>query len=340
MEEWRVALKPKIAITMGDPAGIGPELCLLALRNPDLLEVCVPLIFGDAGVLELVAGRARLEPPGHVMSSEEWSRSHSWIDAPAVVETGAMPLESLVAGVVSAETGRAGFASVEAAMAAVERGELQAVTTAPIHKEALRMAGIDFPGHTEMFGARFGAERFCMMLTSPAITCSFVTGHVGYAEVPGLLCAERILDVIELTAEAMRRMRGREPALAVCGLNPHAGEHGLFGSGEEERLIGPAIEGARAKGISVEGPFPPDTAFLKQKRDRTDAYVCMYHDQGLIPLKMLAFEDAVNVTLGLPVVRTSVDHGTALDIAWKGVADPGSLFEAVRLAARLAMRGA
>jgi 4-phospho-D-threonate 3-dehydrogenase / 4-phospho-D-erythronate 3-dehydrogenase len=328
-------LKPKIAITMGDPAGVGPELCLLALRNPDLTKICVPLVFGDPGVLEKVAGRARLEPPSHVMSAEEWSRSHSWIETPAVVSAGNMELEPLTAGEVNAGTGRASFGYVEAAIAAVQRGEVNAIATAPIHKEALRSAGIDFPGHTEILGARLGANRICMMLTSEAITCSFVTTHVGYAEVPSLLTTERILDVIEMTAEAMRRLRGRAPVLAVCGLNPHAGEHGLFGHGEEERCIAPALELARGKGISVEGPLPADTAFLEQRRKKTDAFVCMYHDQGLIPVKSLAFEEAVNVTLGLPVVRTSVDHGTALDIAWKGLADPGSLFQAVRLAARL-----
>lgn len=334
-----VRVKPKIAITMGDPAGVGPELCLLALRNPDLAQICVPLVFGDAGVLERVAGRARLEPPGHVMSAEEWGRSHSWIETPAVIEVGKMDVSTLEGGQMSAATGQASLAALEAAIGAVQRGEAQALTTAPIHKEALRWAGADFPGHTELLGKRFEADRICMMLTSKAITCSLVTAHVGLMEVPSLLSVERILDVIEMTAEAMQRIRGKSPSLVVCGLNPHAGEHGLFGRGEEEQIIGPAVELARAKGIAVEGPLPPDTAFLKRRRERTDAYICMYHDQGLIPLKTLAFEDAVNVTLGLPVVRTSVDHGTAGDIAWKGLADPGSLFEAIRLAASLAVAG-
>lgn len=322
---------------MGDPAGVGPELCLLALRNPDLAEVCVPLVFGDAGVLERVAGRARLEPPGHVISAEEWSRSHTWIETPALIESGSMDVTSLEAGRMSADTGRASMAAIEAAIGAVQRGEVHAIATAPVHKEALRWAGAEFPGHTELFGERFGAERICMMLTSKSITCSLVTAHVGLAEVASQLSVARILDVIEMTAEAMWRIRGRCANLVVCGLNPHAGEHGLFGRGEEEQFIVPALELAREKGIAVEGPLPPDTAFLKHRRDRTDAYVCMYHDQGLIPLKTLAFDDAVNVTLGLPMVRTSVDHGTAGDIAWKGLADPGSLFEAIRLAAKLAI---
>jgi len=172
--------------------------------------------------------------------------------------------------------------------------------------------------------------------TSDAITCALVTVHVGYRYVPGLLTRERVLDTIELTAAAMARLRGRKARLTVCGLNPHAGEHGLFGDGEEERIIGPAIADALAKGIDAHGPLPPDTAFLPKYRQGTDAFICMYHDQGLIPLKALAFEEAVNVTLGLPIIRTSVDHGTAFDIAWRGVADASSFVKAVELAAKLA----
>jgi 4-hydroxythreonine-4-phosphate dehydrogenase len=174
-----------------------------------------------------------------------------------------------------------------------------------------------------------------MMLTSPELTCSFATVHVGYHEVPRLLTVQRILDVIELTADAMRRLRDRAPTLVVCGLNPHAGENGLFGQREEERFIKPAVDAARAQGLQIEGPIPPDTAFLPGRRKRTDAFICMYHDQGHIPLKALAFDSAINTTLGLPVIRTSVDHGTAFDIAWQGKANPNSLYEAVLLAARL-----
>jgi 4-hydroxythreonine-4-phosphate dehydrogenase len=183
-------------------------------------------------------------------------------------------------------------------------------------------------------------DRWCMMLTSPEITCSFVTAHVGYYEVPSLLTSERILEVIELTASAMRRLRGHEPRLVCCGLNPHAGEDGLFGQREEERIIAPALEQARARGIQIEGPLPPDTCFLTWRRAQTDAYICMYHDQGHIPLKALAFDTAINTTLGLPVIRTSVDHGTAFDIAWQGIASPSSLYAAVRLAGQLATQPA
>jgi 4-hydroxythreonine-4-phosphate dehydrogenase len=331
-----VAELPKIAITMGDPAGVGPEICLLALTNPDIYLNCHPFVFGDAAVLAKAADQIGLEPPGHVIPWEEWAAHHENFEKPAVVDLGAMPIEALTPGTVSAETGRASHEYILRAIEAALAGQVSAITTGPIHKEALRSAGIQFPGHTEIFAERMGAARHCMMMTSGLMTCSFATLHVGYCEVPGLLSVERIRDVIELTHEAMTRLREREPRLAVCGLNPHAGEHGLFGPGEEERILLPAIEEARARGWKIEGPWPPDTAFLPERRREIDAYVCLYHDQGLIPLKALAFDEAINLTLGLPKIRTSVDHGTALDIAWKGRASPNSLFEAILLAARLA----
>jgi 4-hydroxy-L-threonine phosphate dehydrogenase PdxA len=177
-----------------------------------------------------------------------------------------------------------------------------------------------------------------MLQYSEEIRCVFVTTHVGYAEVPALLTEKRILDVIELCEEAMERIRGKKPRLLCCGLNPHAGENGLFGNGEEEGIISPALDIARARGFDITGPLPPDTAFLPQRRKEFDCVVCMYHDQGHIPLKALAFDNAVNITLGLPIIRTSVDHGTALDIAGKGIANPSSLFEAVKLAVRLSVK--
>jgi 4-hydroxythreonine-4-phosphate dehydrogenase len=272
-----------------------------------------------------------------VISSDQWGRAAVGITTPAVLDLRAVRDPADVApGRVGAATGRAAYAYIERAIDAALTGEVAAVVTGPIHKEALRAAGVPFPGHTEIYAERPGAARACMMLASPELTCSFATVHVGYREVPGLLSVSRVLDVIELTADYIRRVRSREPVIAVCGLNPHAGEHGLFGDHEEERIILPAIEAARAKGLNVDGPLPPDTAFLPARRRATDAFVCMYHDQGHIPLKALAFDEAVNVTLGLPIVRTSVDHGTALDIAWRGKANPNSLFEAVRIAAALA----
>jgi 4-hydroxythreonine-4-phosphate dehydrogenase len=214
-------------------------------------------------------------------------------------------------------------------------GHVAAVCTAPIHKQAWHAAGVAYPGHTELLADLTGCSSPYMMLTSDLITCSLVTGHIGWKQVPLHLSTERIVEVIRLTAASMRRLRGREVRLVVCGLNPHAGEHGLFGEGEEERIIGPAVAQARSEGYEVSGPISPDAAFVPQQRQHTDAYICMYHDQGLIPLKALAFEQAVHVTLGLPIVRTSVDHGTAFDIAWQGKAQATSLINAVLLAARL-----
>jgi 4-hydroxythreonine-4-phosphate dehydrogenase len=247
---------------------------------------------------------------------------------------GAIDAAQVEPGQFDAATGRASYHYIDRAIDAATDGRVAAVVTAPINKEALRAAGIDLPGHTEIFAQRTSATRWCMMQYSDQITCSFVTVHVGYADVPHLLTVERILEVIELTAAAIRQIRRNDPQLVVCGLNPHAGEHGLFGAREEERFIVPAIEAALRQGIRVEGPLPPDTAFLPEKRAMTDAFVCMYHDQGHIPVKVLAFDSAVNTTLGLPIIRTSVDHGTAGDIAWQGKARPGSLFAAVELALR------
>lgn len=305
---------------MGDPAGIGPELCLRLLAHAGTALVARPIIFGDAGVLRRVAEKLALP-----------------FDATRVVDLDAIAAEDVVPGRIDARCGEAAYRYVIAAIDAALAGEVDAIATAPLHKEALHAAGHDYPGHTEIFAERMQAGRSCMMLTAPEITCSLVTVHVGLGEVAGLLTTERIGEVIDLTAAAMRRLRGHEPRLVVCGLNPHAGEGGLFGQREEERIIAPAVAAARARGLAIEGPLSPDTAFLPTIRARTDAYVCMYHDQGLIPLKALAFDSAINTTLGLPIVRTSVDHGTAFDIAWQGLANPASLYEAVRLAARLSL---
>lgn len=326
---------PRIAVTMGDPAGIGPEICLHLLANPELARHCVPIVFGDAGVLRRVARKVGLPLNVPVLTQGDWSRRHAELSTAAVLDFASLDAESLHPGQVDPRCGDAAFQYVIASIEAGLAGEVDAVTTAPLNKAAMHAAGHHYPGHTEIFAERMRAERSCMMLTSEELTCAFVTVHVGYHEVPGLLSIERIHEVIELAAEAMRRIRGREPRLAVCGLNPHAGENGLFGRGEEEEKIVPAILRARAAGLAVEGPLPADTAFLPNRRANTDAFICMYHDQGHIPLKVLAFDSAINTTLGLPVIRTSVDHGTAFDIAWQGKANPNSLMEAVLLAARL-----
>jgi 4-hydroxythreonine-4-phosphate dehydrogenase len=320
---------------MGDPAGVGPEVCLHLLANAELARRCTPVVFGDADVLRACAARSGLPFHAPCLPAVSWPEACTTLEAPAVLDLGVITTGDFTPGVINAATGRAGYTYVNKAIDAALAGEVAAVTTAPLNKEAMNLAGIPFPGHTEIFAARTHAARSCMMQYSEEITCSFVTVHVGYRDVPALLTRERILDVIELTAAGLERIRQRKPKLAVCGLNPHAGEHGLFGDREEERFIVPAIEAARSRGITVEGPLPPDTAFLPAKRRSTDAFICMYHDQGHIPVKALAFDSAVNTTLGLPIIRTSVDHGTALDIAWQGKARPDSLFAATRLAVQL-----
>jgi 4-hydroxythreonine-4-phosphate dehydrogenase len=331
-------VRSRIAVTMGDPAGIGPETCLRLLNNRELAQLCTPVVFGDAGVLHRVAAHLSIPFSAPVVSRELWDACGGVVEQPSVLDLRGIEAADVVPGKVDARCGEAAFRYVIASIEAALAGQVDAVATAPLNKEAMHLAGHKYPGHTEIFAERMRAARSCMMLTSPELTCSFVTVHVGYHEVPGLLSVPRIVDVIELTAEAMHRLRERAPKMVVCGLNPHAGENGLFGQREEERFIAPAVAAARAKGLDVEGPLPPDTAFLAARRKRTDAFVCMYHDQGHIPLKALAFDAAINTTLGLPVIRTSVDHGTAFDIAWQGRANPNSLFEAVRLAAKLSRR--
>jgi 4-hydroxythreonine-4-phosphate dehydrogenase len=323
-----------LAVTMGDPAGIGPEVCLKAIgRWTD--STLAPIVFGDAGVFQRLAKASGLTVPP-VSDSLEQAINLAGSAGAAVFHIESLS-DDFQPRVVSAATGRAAYCYIVKAIEAALAGRASAIVTGPIHKEALRDAGIPYPGHTEIFEALTHAPRACMMLTSDALTCSFVTTHVGLCDVPGLISTRRVLDVLELTDEGMRKILGRSPRLAVCGLNPHAGESGLFGRREEELLITPAVEQARRLGLDVEGPLPPDTAFLAARRQRTDAFVCMYHDQGHIPLKALSFETAVNTTLGLPVVRTSVDHGTALDIAWQAFnADETSMLQAMRLASKLA----
>ncbi len=316
---------PKIAVTMGDPAGVGPEVCLHLLQNGELAELCTPVIFGDHDVLVETAKQCSMtEPSRYTGGLGEANR-------PCILDIGAITPTAFEIGIINAATGRASYTYVEDAINAALSGQVAAVTTAPINKEALHAAGISYPGHTEIFTDLTHSQHSCMLQYSSEVRCVFATTHVAYSEVPSLLTTSRILETLELGAQAMKRLRGDKPKIGVLGLNPHAGEHGLFGA-EEEAVIIPAINAARAKGFDVEGPIPPDTAFLPNKRKETDLFVCMYHDQGHIPLKALCFDKAVNTTLGLPIVRTSVDHGTALDIAGQGKANPNSLFEAVKLA--------
>jgi 4-hydroxythreonine-4-phosphate dehydrogenase len=323
--------KPVLGLTMGDPAGIGPEICLRALREPSVLKICTPVLFGDAGALKRL--QKNFNCP--VVSVPEFAKK-AVVDKPLVVDCGAIDAKKIHPGKISAACGRAGYIYIERAIQFALAKKIDGVVTAPIHKEALHLAGVKFPGHTEIFTALTNTKRSCMMLYSDKITVSMVTTHIGFCQVPTRISARRIFDVIKLTAHAKRRILHRAPKLAICGLNPHAGERGLFGNREEEKFIRPAVDRARENRISIEGPFAPDAVFTSCQRKKFDAIICLYHDQGHIPFKMLAFDTGVNVTLGLPIVRTSVDHGTAFDIAWQGKASPQSLFSAIEVATNLA----
>jgi 4-hydroxythreonine-4-phosphate dehydrogenase len=317
-ETFSASPPPTVAITVGDVAGVGPELALRCLTLEELSRRCKPILYGPTEAIEKIAGKVGLPLPAH---------THP---------VGQVDAESLRAGIVSAETGLASFQAVDAAVEDAIGGRVDAMVTGPIQKEAWHSAGISFPGHTELLADRTGVNNFCMMLTSPEISCVLATIHIALADVARLLSVESVLRAIRLGSSALSLRHRRAARVTVCGLNPHAGERGLFSHGEEEAVIEPAIDAARREGIQVRGPLPPDTAFTPRIRQETDVYVCMYHDQGLIPLKALAFDEAVNVTLGLPIVRTSVDHGTALDLAWQGKASHQSMLAAINMAIDLA----
>ncbi|MCX7590840.1 MAG: 4-hydroxythreonine-4-phosphate dehydrogenase PdxA [Kiritimatiellae bacterium] len=327
-------IKPLLAITMGDPAGVGPELCLRLLCHGPTLRIATPLVFGDSDVLCRVARECGLEAPTRIVTLREFQRGEVAVSGPAVIHCGAIEASTVRPGEILAEHGRAAFVYIRNAVKSAMRGLVQAIVTCPIHKAALRLAGVPYPGHTEMLAHMTGTKSYCMMMASEELRVSLVTAHVPLRKVPRILHAARILEVIRLTHDVLRRLGIKKPRIAVCGLNPHAGDWGVIGP-EEARLIFPAVEQARKQGMVVNGPLCPDTAFLASQRRAVDAYVVMYHDQGLIPFKLLAFDVGVNITLGLPLVRTSVDHGTAFDIAWTGRASPTSLISAVSWAVRL-----
>jgi 4-hydroxythreonine-4-phosphate dehydrogenase len=288
---------PRVAITAGDPAGIGPEIAARAADDPRVRAACEPLVYGPA------AG------------------------------------ESFAAGVLSPEAGRAAYDAFVRAVGDAVAGKVDAVATAPVNKEAFRLAGLPWNCHTDLLAYLTGAERVAMMFESPELRVVLATVHIALADVPRLLTRDLMEHTIALAARELPRFGVAVPRIAVAGLNPHAGEHGLFGC-EEETVIAPAIATCRSAGIAVSGPFAGDTVFARARHGEFDAVVACYHDQGLIPVKLLSFGRAVNVTLGSPIVRTSVDHGTAFDIAGKGIANPESMISAVLLAARLAQDGA
>ena len=288
-------MKPRIAITEGDPAGIGPEIAGKAAADPRVLEVCEPVIYSSR------------------------------------------PASAVVMGEVSAAAGQAAFDAIVRAVDDAKAGVVQGVATAPVNKAAFAAAGLRWKGHTDLLAHLCGVARVAMMFHSPTLRVVLATVHVPLRDVSRLLTRELVCETLRLTARELPNFGVPAPRLAVAGLNPHAGEGGLMGV-EDDEVLRPAVVDVRQDGIDVSGPYPADTLFARAARGEFDCVLACYHDQGLIPVKLLAFGTAVNVTLGLPIVRTSVDHGTAFDIAGRGLADPGSLVEAVRLAADLAAR--
>ncbi len=314
---------------MGCPAGIGPEIILRYFASKNRDDTLQPVVLGDAGVLEKCATELDLPAP-----LTPWDP-----DTPAphegipVIELSSLPLAELSWGHPTAAGSKAMADYIKSAVDLLQTGRLDAMATCPISKKGLQQAGFPYPGHTEMLADLTDTGKFTMMMAGATLKVTLATIHCPLAEVPARLTRAGLQELIGITSQALRSDFGlARPRLAVAGLNPHSGEEGLFGR-EEETVIRPAIREARAAGIEVRGPIPPDTVFVQAAAGHFDAVVCMYHDQGLIPFKLLHFKDGVNVTLGLPIVRTSVDHGTAYDIAGKGLADAASLQAAVEMAA-------
>jgi 4-hydroxythreonine-4-phosphate dehydrogenase len=289
-------VKPRIAITAGDPAGIGPEIAAQAAADSRVLAVCEPVIYGPRS--------GRDFPPG----------------------------------ILSADAGRAAYDAICEAVRDARSGAVAGIATAPVNKLAFAAAGLPWKGHTDLLAHLTGSPRAAMMFWSEPLKVVLATVHVPLAEVPGMITADLLHGIIDLTASELPRFGVPAPRLALAGLNPHAGEAGLLGD-EEDRVLKPAVEAANRRGVTITGPYPGDTVFVRASRGEFDAVIACYHDQGLIPVKLLAFGESVNVTLGLPIIRTSVDHGTAFDIAGTGAADPSSMIAATLLAARLASAG-
>lgn len=317
----------RLAITMGDPGGIGPEIIVKALCSPELRDYCAPVVVGDRVVLEKALNLLKL--PVKLKAT----------NSPDEFEPATKLIELIDMGIAgkfkknkpTAEGGRACVSCIKKAVELVLNKQVDGIVTAPISKEALKMAGFTWPGHTEMLADLTNTKDYAMMLIGEPLRVILVTIHTALKNVPDLITRQRLLNTIRLAKKACDMLGIKNPRIAVAGLNPHAGEKGIFGDEEIKKIV-PAVKDATKEGIPVSGPYPPDTVFYKAFKGEIDIVVCMYHDQGLIPLKMIAFDKGVNVTVGLPFIRTSPDHGTAYDIAWKGVANPSSMIEAIKVA--------
>ena len=326
--------RPLLAITMGDPAGIGPEVVLKALAHPEVFARARPLVIGD---------RATLERAAHWVEAADLhydvvTRVEDGHYGPGIVtlmDLQTSPPGGYAVGQVSADAGRAAVDFVFRACDLALEGKVDAVVTAPLNKAAMHAAGFTYPGHTELLAERTGAERVSMLLVGPSLRVVHVSTHVALTEAIRRVTRQRVEDVIDIARESCQALGIEHPRIAVAGLNPHASEGGLFGD-EESREVIPAIEAARARGLNVSDPQPPDTVFLRATKGEWDIVVAMYHDQGHIPMKLLAFDSGVNVSIGLPILRTSVDHGTAFDIAGLGQASENSMLAAIDVAVQMA----
>jgi 4-phospho-D-threonate 3-dehydrogenase / 4-phospho-D-erythronate 3-dehydrogenase len=325
---------PLLAITLGDPAGIGPEVVLKALRHTDIYARCRPLVLGDRRILERAAPWVGAAGLGYELVEDPAVGRYHAGSVTLLDMKNAAP-EDCPIGQISAEAGRAAVEYVFRGCDLALAGAADAVVTAPLNKAAMNLAGYAFAGHTELLTERTGATQVSMLLVGPQLRVVHVSTHVALAEAIRRVTPERVLATIELAQRSCVALGIPAPRIAVAGLNPHAGEGGLFGD-QEERAVVPAIQAARARGWDVSDPQPPDTVFLRATKGTYDIVVAMYHDQGHIPMKLLAFDSGVNVSVGLPIIRTSVDHGTAFDIAGTGVASETSMLAAIDVALQMA----
>ncbi|MDO3412324.1 4-hydroxythreonine-4-phosphate dehydrogenase PdxA [Saccharibacillus sp. CPCC 101409] len=328
-------MKPTIGITMGDAAGIGPEIIAKALQTKDIYQTCSPLVIGDAKILrkalKIVGSELAVNP---VQSVSDAKFEYGTID---IFDLDLLP-EDLPFGKVSAEAGNAAYQFLAKSIELAKEGSIQSICTAPLNKEALHLGGHMYPGHTEILAALTDTEDFSMMLTTPNLRVIHLTTHMGLIAAIESITPERTYTVVKLAHDTLSKAGFDKPRIAVCGINPHAGENGLFGNGEEEEKLAPGIARAAAEGIDVTGPYPADTLFFRAGRGDFDIVVACYHDQGHAPIKVMGIEDGVNITVGLKggVIRTSVDHGTAFDIAGKNIAGEASMLAAIRSAIELA----
>ena len=322
-------MNPIIAITLGDAAGIGPEIILKALAQPEIYRFCRPLVIGHKEMLSQTQTVLGL----NIVLKTATDASQIQPGEPAVWDFTDIPPPDVRPGNPDAATGGAAAAYIRKAVELALQKQVAAMVTAPISKYALHQAGYPYPGHTELLAELTQTKEYAMMLVGGPLRVILVTTHCALKDVPARLSRPKLLEIIRLTHKYLPGWGVKNPRIAVAALNPHAGESGILG-GEERDILAPAIRQAQAQGIQVSGPWPADSLFYRAAQGEFNAVVCMYHDQGLIPLKLLAFRQAVNITLGLPILRTSVGHGCAFDIAGKGQADPQSLIQAIKLAAQ------